>query len=463
MRSVGTHLRCAWLEYQEIQDAIVFMHAATARLGFVNALAALPKGAGGPRTRQATNLPDMKIRVRAHRSGKTTFRALVGEPSAGDAKVLADWVSSPAVDGAEFSSDPASANALDMLALSGHGMSGKVWGDGSGDDAGLEISAGFSDNVGRPRSGRLKCLMIPSCNNLHEMMAGGWISAFDHPQPVYVILGYHETYAGGTTGARVMAKFVKQLAKTPSMALVAAWRAANEPYKQPWAALVAKGAEGMNLEDWVGDKLPKLSAITDLVYFDAANSSGRPAILGNEDHQARWVMADGTVLDSTNNRVAHVDKGLFSGAKGTIRIKALKADQHFKVGDGAFLGIYLYRDSKVMDISDLLEFDASLLTAQPATGKPLVEPERDLLRGGGGVQAFKINVAAAGDTIELPFTVKPDAAKHFKPDGPGGSRGQFVLDFGGPDVSTDEIDQGGDRNAFWFQRPEVTAGALLWK
>lgn len=463
MRSIGKHLRCAWLEYQDIRDAIVFMHGATARLGFVNALAALPKGPGGRQTRQAANLPDMDIRVHSHRSGKSTFRALVAEPTANDAKALASWVSSPAVDGSDFTTDPTSPNALDLLVLSGHGMSGNVWGDRTGDSADLEISAGFSDNVGQPRSGRLKCLMIPSCNNLHEMMAGGWISAFDHAQPVYVILGYRDTYSGGATGARVMAKFVQQLRKSPPTSLVSLWRVANERYRQPWSALVAKGAEGMNLEDWVNDNLPELSHLTELVYFDADNPSGKPAVMGNEDHEARWVMEDGTVLDSTNNRISDVEHGLFAGAKGTIRIKALKPDQSFKVGDFAFLGIYRYRDTKKLDISEVLEFDSSLLTPQASTGKPLVILERGFVRGGGGVEALKINVATAGDTIELPFTVKPGAAKGFDPDGPGGSYGKFVLDFGGPDVANDGVDQFGERDAYWRNRPEVTAGALLWK
>ena len=463
MRTVVRHLRCAWLEYQDIRDAIVFMHGATARLGFDNALAALPMGPGGRNTRQAGNLPDTKIRVHSHTSGKATFRALVARPAPGDAAFLASWVSSPAINGGDFSSDPAASEPLDMLVLSGHGMSGMVWGDGSGDHADLEISAAFTDNVAKPRSGRLKCLLIPSCNNLHEMMAGGWISAFDHAKPVYVILGYRVTYSGGATGARVMAKFVQRLKKDPATPLVLAWRAANEPHKQPWAALVAKGAEGMNLRDWVADKLPKLANVTELIYFDADNPGGRPAQMGNEDYQARWVMADGTTIDRTNNGIAHTSRGLSSGAKGKIRIKALKADKHFEAGDFAFLAIYLYRDSKPLDISELLEFDASLLADQPATGKPIVVPERGILRNSSGVEAFKINLAAAGDTTELPFTVKADAAKHFKADGPGGSHGRFVLDFGGPDEAVDETDGEGNRSAFWFSRPEVTAGALLWK
>lgn len=463
MRSVGRHLRCAWLEYQDIRDAIVFVHGATARLGFENALAGLPKGRGGAKTRQAANLPDMRIRVRSHKSGKAVFRALVAQPTESDTKPLADWVSSPAIDGADFTSDPNSSNPLDLLVVGGHGMGGKVWSEGSDDAGELELSSAFSDHVGQARSGRLKCLMIPSCNNVHEMMAAGWISAFDHLQPLHLILGYHETYAGGATGARVMAKFLRQLSKSPSIPLVSAWRKANEPHKQPWAALAAKGAEGMNLKDWVSDNLPALSHVTDLVYLDADSPSGRPASMGNKDHLARWVMADGTLLDSTNNRVTDTNKGLFSGAKGVIRIQALKTGTHFKVGEFAFLGIFRYRESKELDISDLLEFDASLLTPQASTGKPLLALEQGLLRGGLGAQALKINIAAAGDTIELPFTVKADTSKHFKADGLGGTHGQFVLDFGGPNVSTDEIDQDGDRIASWLKRPEVTAGALLWQ
>ncbi|MEM6993626.1 MAG: hypothetical protein AAF721_24140 [Myxococcota bacterium] len=456
------HLRCAWLEYQDIRDAIVFMHGATTRLGFENALASLPKGPGGPRTRQAANFPDLDIKVHKHKSGKATFRGFIAQPSPKDD--LSRWVCSPAVEGANLVLHSGATHPIDLLVVSGHGMAGMVWGDGSGDDVYFELSSAFTDHVAAPRAGNLKCLIIPSCNNVHEMMAPGWFSAFNHPKPVYMVLGYRDSYAGGATGARVMAKFVQLLKADRSQPIVDAWRAANVPRKQPWAALVAKGAEGMNVEDWVNDKLPKLTNVKDLVYFDDDNAGGKPAKLKNDKFESRWVMDDGTVIDINNNGLGDPDKGLFSGKKGTIRIKALKSELHFEKDEFCFLGIYLYRSSKKFSITDLLEFDPALLKNHPDTGKPVVSFEKGLMRAeAGNVDALRIVIPKAGDTLELPFTVKADAAKKFKDDGPGGSHGRFLLDFGGPDDSFDEIDEDGDRSAGWFGEPAVTAGALLWK
>ena len=219
----------------------------------------------------------------------------------------------------------------------------------------------------------------------------------------------------------------------------------------------------MNLADWARDALPNLTGVTELVYFDAEHPSGKEAVLRNEDHEARWRMEDGTVIDKSNNRNANVDIGLFSGQEGTIQVKALKPDKHFKVGDTAFLGIYYYRVTKDLDISQVFEFDPSLFTTQASTGKPIVVLEKNIVRGGGGVEALKITIPTAGPSIELPFRVKSDATKHFKKDGPGGSFGQFVLDFGSPDGVNDGPDNLGNRSVSWLERPEVTAGALLWK
>jgi hypothetical protein len=351
-----------------------------------------------------------------------------------------------------------------MLITSGHGSSGSVWGDGSGKSADLEVATAFSDNVANPRAGKLKCVLIPSCNNVHSDTGPMWLPMFNHAQPVHVLLGYESTYSGGLIGASVMAKFVQKLAKDPKAPIIAAWRAANEAVskKQPWAALAAKGGEKLNIDDWVNDKLPSLANVTDLLHFNAAAPSGLPAKLEDDRYEVRWIMHDGTVIDLTNNSPANAKVGLFEGKTGKVRIKVLKPALKFKKGQEAWLLVYLYRDSKPLDIDKLLKFDKSLLDPHKDTSKPVVTPEK----GRSGrfedehhVDAFRIVVPADTDVLELGFTIKSDATKSFKGDGPAGSHGRFLLDFFPPDGWSmfENIVFSGDRSF------SATTGALLRK
>ncbi len=462
MRAVGRTLRAAWLEYQDTRDGIVFIHAATARLGFENAFSRLPAGAGGRNTRAAGNLPDMAIKVHRHTRNETAFQAFIAQPSQSHATALQTWINSPAVSGADLVADPAAPDPIDWLVVSGHGSGGSVWGDGSGNHANLEVASSYIDGIGVDRSGRLKCLIIPSCNNVNRSLAGMWLSLFDHAKPVHLLLGYESTYAGGATGARVMARFVDKLAKNRSMPLIEAWRAANKASRQPWAALAAKGGETINLDDWVNDRLPALAYVKDLLHFGEDHPGGEPAKLLDDRYAVSWVMADGTVLDMYNNGVAHPTKGLFDGKPGKIRIKALKPQFAFVKGSEAYLAVHLYRPSKPLDINKLLKFDQALLDPHPDTGKPVVNPEKGRTgrpENEHDVDAFRIAFPADSDTIELGFTVKSDATKSFKNDGPGGTHGRFLLEF----APTGNWTQGADY-FYWFGTSyAATAGALLRK
>ena len=463
MRTVVRHLRAAWLEYQDIRDGVVFMHSSTARLGFENALAMLPEGKGGKRTRAAANLSDTDIRVHTHKSGKAVFSSFVARPGAGDQSALQSWISSPAIDaGGNFVSDPAADGAIEFLVASGHGSSGSIWGDGSGKSADLEVSTGFLDNSDKPRSGKLKCVMLPSCNNLNEYMAPQWVPMFNHAQPVHVLLGYEMTYSGGLIGANVMAKFVQKLAKDPKTPIIEAWKSANVGSRQPWAALAAKGGEDLNLDDWVNDKLPSLTNVFELLHFGKDHPSGTLAKLTDDFYEVRWITSDGTVVELSNNAPTNTAVGLFPGKKGKIRIKSMPGNSPFVKGAEAWLLVYLYRPTKACDADKLLRFDASLLAPHPDTSKPVVTPEKG--RSGraedkGHVDAYRIVVPADGDTIELGFTIEGDSTKHFKNDGPGGTHGRFLLDFFPPG----EWQMDGDKVTCFTSTFAATTGVLLRK
>jgi hypothetical protein len=467
MRTVLRHLRTAWLEYQDTRDGAVFAHASAARLGFENAFMLLPKGASRT-TRKASNLVDTKIRVRTFQSGKSSFDGIIGQPGPSDQATLEKWVSSPAVEGDMLVSDPAASHPIDWLVVSGHGSAGNVWGDGAGALAEIDLAEAFGANAAEKRSGRLKCVLVPSCNNVHEDLAPAWLPMFNHAEPVYLLLGYDQSYTGGAIGAHVMAKLVDAIVKNRKVPLIEAWQTANEAMRspQPWAALVAKGAEAMNVEDWIAGALPVLSNVTELLHFNADHSSGKTAKLVDEKFDVSWVMADGTVIDMSNNSPNNALVGLFAGKKVSIRIKAKQAALRFTKGQEVYLFVYLYRPTKAFDITDLLEVDASLLAPHPDTGQPVVNPEkgRSFRQEAGNVDAFRLVIPADTNTLELGFTVKPSATTKFKADGPGGTHGRFLLDF----VHTFEmfdLDEGRQVVAAHFEGSSyaATAGALLRK
>lgn len=458
MRTVARHLRMAWLEYLDARDGAVFTHAASARLGFENAFSLLPEGSSRS-CRKASNLVDTEICVRTSKGKKKNFSGLLGLPGMKDRRLLDQWVTSPAVDGDALVANASASHPIDLLVVSGHGSGGDVWGPG----AGMSVPGAFSTHEGEKRSGRLKCMIVATCNNLVEEMAPLWLPMFNHAEPVYLLLGYEKSYTGGALGARIMAQFIDEIAKNRKIRLVDAWRKANEDARlpQPWAALAAEGAEAMSLEDWVAGRLPVLDRVYELVHFNRDHASGRRAKLVDDRFDVSWVMEDGLVIDRTNNLPDNASVGLFDGKSVKIRIAAKQRDLAFHKGQEVYLSIYRYRNDKEFDIRDLLEFDRRLLAPHPATGRPVVNPEKARLRSHDGVDALRLVIPAETSRLELDATVKTSASHQFLKDGPGGTFGRFLLHF------IPEYDLGIDDGRETVVRREhsdsyaATAGALL--
>ncbi len=432
MRSVNRHLRLAWLEYEDSRDGAVFTHAATSRLGFENALSTLPR-AGSASARRAKNLFYTRILLKTFgKPGKGAFRGLLAIPGDGDQMTLEQWVTSPAIEDGRFVSDAEATSQVDLLAVSGHGSSGEVWGDASGDRTQINLASAFGEYIDEDRSGRLKCLLVPTCNNVHEAVAESWLPLFNHEKPVHVLLGYEGSYTGGALGAKVMANFVNEMATRPTTPIVEAWKTANESVRQqqPWAALVAKGAEGMSLQRWLDDSLPRLTGVNDLVHFSSGHPKGRRPPLGDQPYEVRWVMEDGTVIDRQNNLSSNERIGLFEGKAGKIRIRAMKPGTTLKRGQQVYLMIYLYRGSKSMKINSLLTFDSNLQKPHANTGEPVVTVEDDkAVFNQIFVDAVRIVVPSDTDVLQLGFTISPSATKTYSDTGPRATHGRFILDF----------------------------------
>ncbi len=441
MRSVPRTLTMAWVEYQDAGDGAAFTNICTSRLRFKNAFSALPRAKASSTAREAANAKDSEFTVHAFSDhGKKPLRGLLAVPSTTDHAVFEQWVSNPAIDGDKLVTEPAAPVQVDLLVLSGHGGGGDVWGDASGSKARVSPPYSFLHNEDRPRSGRLKCLITPACTNLNLGLAPLWLSAFKHPAPLHLVLGYEDRYSGGAFGARALAKFAELIVKNRRMPLIEAWKRANESVRpaQPWAALAALAGEGLNLRDWLRNDLPPLANVDQLIHFNADHPGGQDVELEDKNYQVNWVMGDAsqTVIDMYNNQPGNTGVGLFEGKPGTIRLKAKRAAKHFKQGQELYLHIYKYRRSKPLDINHLLSFDEDLLAPHPSTGVPVVSLEVGRInaqeqpnRKVPVTDALRIIVPFDTDVLELGFTVNPSATDTLLPDGPAGTHGRYLLDF----------------------------------
>ncbi len=474
MRSIpNTPLTMAWLEYEETGDGAAFTHYCTSRLRIRNAFASLPRAGNSALGRAAANAPSTEFKVCTFQDhGKKPLRGLLGVPAPADNDLFERWVTSPAISGGSLVADPTAGKQVDLLVLSGHGSGGDIWGTATGAEARVSPTHAFIRYENEPRSGRMKCLIAASCNNLNLDAAALWLSAFNHPQPVHVILGYEDRYSGGSFGARALAKFGQLLAENSKTPLVEAWRRANESIRpiQPWAALTPVAGETLNLYDWRRNVFPPLSNEKALLHFNADHPEGQDVQLFDKNYELRWVMDDAgeTVIDMENNYPGNSSVGLFVGKRAKIRIRAKLESKNFKKGQELYLLVHKYRDTIEVDISKIFEFDEMYLTPHPYTGKPIVTLEKGRKQRpknyeGHITDAIRLVVPSDTSTLELGFTIKSSVPDEFDADGPAGSYGRFLLDLFHRYTIVDEYgrrpvspDPGGRSYA-------ATAGVLLRK
>ena len=186
----------AWLEYQHHGDAVRFSRAFSTMLGWKNIFRNLKRSSDDPGSRQTA----FDIVVPTMKYGSSS--ALVGLPMGEAEDFLGKWILNPGVKDNELTYDDTEDQAT-IVAVSGHGSSGQVWGDALGEDSGHEIDLAWQleQNAKAPASGRMKCLIIPSCNNVRDGMASKWEPILRKANPVHFVLGYEDTYSGGRAGA----------------------------------------------------------------------------------------------------------------------------------------------------------------------------------------------------------------------------------------------------------------------
>ncbi|WP_394827323.1 hypothetical protein [Pendulispora albinea] len=308
----------------------------------------------------------------------------------------------------------------DLVAVSGHGGAGEVFGKASGEDARIELQKVLATHVGAPCTGRLKYLLVPSCSNCSYAWSEEWLPVLQKKQPVHGIFGFSGKYSGDAVGATLMRNFAATLRANPAMPLLDAWARVNMAHRQDWGAVQLLGARADSLQQWVTGGLQTPSDKTVIHYDRTAFPSGRPTRARDDDpkYDARFVMNDGTVINRFNNRADNAAVGLFPGKQGTLVVRAY--DTPFPDTSTVRILFYYWRPQKIeVDLDNFLIFDEVLF--QPGN-RPRIEklkdanPEKEHATGKyDGIQVSGF----AGTEIRLPFVVSQKAHSIFKEDSNG--------------------------------------------
>ncbi|MDX2059181.1 MAG: hypothetical protein SFV24_15340 [Gemmatimonadales bacterium] len=415
-RIVTRHLRYAWLEYEDHRDGVFFDRTMSGTLGWRNLFLDLPPSAGNKRIDRAHT--DLDIRWLAD-PVQPTVQGLVARPRTADADFLGQWLINPGVkriadSEGELTFGADATDHADLVAISGHGAGGRVFGKALPGGAEIDLKALMTKHAATPTSGQLKYLVIASCFNASNYMAKSWLPILTKAKPLRGILGYSDHYLGDAAGADVTRRFGALLQKNPTMPIYDAWRQANEATNQPWGAILRVEARKDNLIRWVRGHLDELSADGDVVHVDATTFPTGVAVT-DKPVPFRSDFGDEAFYD-----------GLVAGRPGTFKLFAAKGHT-FKAGTTTRLVFFYYRPAKTeMDLDRLLSFDPMTLPDGSPGIRKLVDANVKKKHKTGRVDGLEITVAADTETIALPFRVLPDAIKHFPADPNGaGTHGLF--------------------------------------
>ena len=437
---VTRHLNYAWVEYGHSGDGQAFSVALDS-LGWKNLVRHLPrksdsKGAyyvdsGHPllpirwKGRCRMVLPNSVVDCDDYPAPFVSdplfndYRAAHGDRGFKDkvaeyCKFLSKWVFTPGIKGSADTEGRLTINSdatdyADLVACSGHGCSGSVWGGDSalGCDLGDTLEA-----FGAPtHSDRLKYVLIPTCYNLSTYGRKNWLPALRRASPVHGIFGYSKAYPGGEPGRGLFKKFAANLGYNGGrMKILEAFRKAHARWLSGGAILHATSMAD-TMRDWLAGNLGAPDPAGEIRWFCEDNwPDGEVVVPVTPPFTVHYVV-DGTKITATNTRQPTV--GLFPGKKGHLEIH--KTAGPFSEFENVKILFYYYRPEK--DGFDLTK----LLTAE-STSKAKVTPLTDANQEDrtGHVDALKIVAAKDGEqTLKVPFTVHPEAHNFYHADGHG--------------------------------------------
>jgi hypothetical protein len=449
-RAVTRHLTYAWIEYGNPLDGEALTDGLFS-MGWRNAVRSFPmkKDAFGPRYIDAAH-PLLPIRWRGsallilpndrldkHGHGENplikdpifeAFRKANGDPAIeqeirNQNKFIAQWVFCPGVKKvsdaeSRLTLDQDITDYVDLVAISGHGAAGLVW--GGGDMANLSEALFFPLN---PASDRLKYVIIASCFNVANTNIESWLAALRRDRPLHGVLGFGDAYPGDEVGKVIFQRFTSNLkAGRGSKTILSAWREAHaDPHSKIWAALLhTESAKRDTMADWLAGKLKPPDKDGEIRWFDEKNfPDGKIATIKPPNLTVNFFMGSTKI---TAQNTANPDVGLFPGQKGALVIGKRPGRGTFSVGDTVTLVFYYYRPNKDgMNLNALLNFDRAsdgVITLKTDVNKEDKTTFVDALE-------FRFTKAGLQET-RLPYTVSGDSVKTYPTDR-GTTHGYFNL------------------------------------
>ncbi len=456
--NIARHRRFAWIEYQDPRDALMLASTfSSTKLGWLNLFEDLPliktpEAVSIPTVLSGNfNLPGDRI-DRPHplmnfsylsdpqqrnEKGKVP-QALILRPGANLRKILADagqttppdiatriramhdlhhnflgrWLLNPGVkrtsatDGVlTFDSD--FTEQADLVAVSGHGGGGAVFGDALGAFAAFELAKLMVSNVNVATSGRVKYLLVPSCTNLKEDNSTSWLPLLRKDNPFHGIFGYVDSYPGDEVGALIHRRFGELIQGNPDIPLLDAWKQANG--SSPWGALMLESsAKNDTMRKWVTEAgLPDPAGGEKVLHFDARHPGGK-APQESFDFEATFHLANGTAITATNNRQQDADQriaGFFPGQRGSLELTAPRG--RFDDGDKMVVIFFYWRSTKLkVDLPQFLTFD-------PVPGKLrfLADQNKDSPNPPNRIDALEFTFGRGESSgVTLQYTVNAQAA-----------------------------------------------------
>ncbi len=425
--------KTAWLEYQDPRDAVAHIRGFHSHLGFDNLFfPGLPFKGTSKITLTSSNLSKFEVRKEKFLS---KLKAFIGIPHDDDLSFLQRWVCNPGIESNKLNNTTLS-EVSDILSVSGHGTIGWVFGDrfSSGDQQQIHLPTAYNKRGGTHLTGRLKLLMIPACTNVAFENSVRWENALIGPNPIHIILGYHDSYSGDHLGGLVQKKFAEILSKDIDKPIIEAWREANMAVSrpQPWAAITTDLFRNESILDWASIGPPS-PGTAPLIHFDEKNPGGRTVPV-SFDFNVQFINDTSTVITHLNSATG---ANLNAGKSGKLRITANSTP--FKSGDVLHVLFYLFRPTKLkMDLDKFLIFDPSHFSSG-LISKVVDGNSRKSSSPTGKPDGIKINVSTTTSQIELDFTVFGTPVPFWLGSngllqGPNGSVGVFVPGFFGPGV-----------------------------
>jgi len=424
-------LRFAWLEYQDTRDGVA-LDRGLRGYGWRNLFVELAPMTASVNDVDFMDMAHHDLKIRYHGYGQT---GLLATPTNDHAAFLSRWIVNPGVENMALTEKNTDVQA-DLLAISGHGANALVFGNAAGNENQLKVGKAFIQNAKMPTTGRLKYLLIPSCNNCHVRYDLAWATALTRSNPVHGVLGYSEAYPGDQSGANIMSKFARLLHEDCDKPILQAWKEANAFWS--WSGVLRESCATQDtMARWNSSEgLPPPSGR--VLHYNAATPSGAEVGSYPPAFNTRFVMFEGdsdkkpVEIDFLNNGDFGV--GLIPGKRGQLVVRR-NDGKSFAAGDVVRVAFARYRfDHLEMDLSRLLVFDGGAPVTPIPDGNKQKKPKT------GKPDAIEIKVGASTTEIRIGYTIRADATTYYtKPEPDSPNHGLFVTRTFPPGAELDQF------------------------